>query len=49
MGYKDARLAPDSKMSPEETIDWTAAADPEEQREELFHVLYVFSLTRSEQ
>jgi hypothetical protein len=23
MGYKDARLEPDSKMSPEETIDWT--------------------------
>lgn len=32
MGYKDARLAPDSKMSPEETIDWTAAADAEEQK-----------------
>lgn len=32
MGYKDARLAPDSKMSPEETIDWTAAADSEEQK-----------------
>ena len=32
MGYKDARLAPDSKMSPEETIDWTAAADGEEQK-----------------
>jgi hypothetical protein len=32
MGYKDARLAPDSKMSPAETIDWTAAADAEEQK-----------------
>jgi hypothetical protein len=32
MGYRDARLAPDSKMSPEETIDWTAAADAEEQK-----------------
>jgi hypothetical protein len=32
MGYKDARLAPDSKMSPEETIDWTAAADAERQK-----------------
>jgi len=33
MGYKDARLAPDSKMSPEETMDWTAAADAEEQKQ----------------
>jgi Uncharacterised nucleotidyltransferase len=33
MGYKDARLAPDGKMSPKETIDWTAAADPEEQKQ----------------
>jgi hypothetical protein len=34
MGYKNARLAtPDSKMSPEETIAWTAAADAEEQQE----------------
>ena len=32
MGYRDARFAPDSKMSPEETIDWTAAADAEEQK-----------------
>jgi hypothetical protein len=32
MGYKDARLAPDSKMSPAETSDWTAAADAEEQK-----------------
>src|SRR5262245_57301074 len=32
MGYSDARLAPDSKMSPEETINWTAAADTEEQK-----------------
>jgi len=32
MGYKDARLAPDSKMSPAETIDWTVAADAEEQK-----------------
>ena len=31
MGYSDARLAPDSKMSPEETINWTAAADAEKQ------------------
>jgi hypothetical protein len=33
MGYKDARLAPDSKMSPEETTDWTAAGDAEEQKQ----------------
>jgi hypothetical protein len=33
MGYKDARLAPDSKMSPKETMDWTAAADAEEQKQ----------------
>ena len=26
MGYTDARLAPASKMSPEETVNWTAAA-----------------------
>jgi hypothetical protein len=32
MGYTDARLAPDSKMSPEETIDWTAAADDAEEQ-----------------
>jgi len=32
MGYMDARLAPDSKMSPEETTDWTAAADAEEHK-----------------
>jgi len=32
MGYRDARLAPDSKMSPEETIDWTTAADAEEHK-----------------
>lgn len=32
MGYTDARLAPDSKMSPEDTINWTAAADSEERK-----------------
>jgi hypothetical protein len=32
-GYKDARLAPDGKMSPKETIEWTAAADAEEQEQ----------------
>jgi hypothetical protein len=32
MGYSDARLAPDSKMSPEETVYWTAAADAEKQK-----------------
>jgi hypothetical protein len=32
MGYKDARLLPDSKMSPEETIDWTAAGDAEKRK-----------------
>src|SRR5262249_27387987 len=32
MGYSDARLAPDSKMSLEETINWTAAADTEKQK-----------------
>jgi hypothetical protein len=32
MGYRDARLAADSKMSPEETINWTAAADAEKQK-----------------
>jgi hypothetical protein len=32
MGYSDARLAPDSKMSPEETRNWNAAADAEEQK-----------------
>jgi hypothetical protein len=32
MGYKDARLLPDSKMSPEETTDWTAAGDAEERK-----------------
>ena len=33
MGYKDARVAPDGKMSPKETIDWTTAADAEEQKQ----------------
>jgi hypothetical protein len=32
MGYKDARLLPDSKMSPEETIDWTVAGDAEQRK-----------------
>jgi len=32
MGYSDARLAPDSKMSSEETINWTAAAEAEKQK-----------------
>jgi hypothetical protein len=32
MGYKDARLLPDSKMSAEETLDWTAAGDAKEQK-----------------
>lgn len=32
MGYKDARLAPDSNMSAEETTDWTAAGDAEERK-----------------
>jgi hypothetical protein len=33
LGYKDARLAPDGKMSPQETHEWTAAADIEEQKD----------------
>lgn len=33
MGYKDARLLPDSKMSAEETIDWTAAGNAEEHKQ----------------
>jgi Uncharacterised nucleotidyltransferase len=33
MGYKDARLAPGGKMSPKETMDWTIAADAEEQNQ----------------
>jgi hypothetical protein len=32
MGYSDARLAGNSKMSPDETVNWTAAADAEEQK-----------------
>jgi hypothetical protein len=32
MGYKDARLLPDSHMSPEETIDWTVAGEPEQRK-----------------
>jgi hypothetical protein len=28
MGYKDARLSPEGKMSRRETADWTAAATP---------------------
>jgi hypothetical protein len=33
LGYKDARLPPDGKMSPQETHEWTAAADIEEQKD----------------
>jgi len=32
MGYKDARLSPDSKMSAEEMTDWTAAGDAKERK-----------------
>jgi hypothetical protein len=32
MGYSDARLGRESKMSFEDTINWTAAADAEEQK-----------------
>jgi Uncharacterised nucleotidyltransferase len=32
MGYRDARLAPDSKMSAEETTDWTTAGDTKENK-----------------
>ena len=30
MGFKDARLTPDSKMSPEQAVDWTDAGEIEE-------------------
>lgn len=48
MGYKDARLAPDSKMSPEETNDWTAAGDAGNENSE-GNTLYVFPSKRSDQ
>jgi hypothetical protein len=33
LGYRDARLAPDGKMSREQTAEWTAAADAEERKD----------------
>jgi hypothetical protein len=32
MGYRDARLAPSGKMSPQETVEWTTAAEGDEQK-----------------
>jgi hypothetical protein len=32
LGYRDARIAPEGKMSQRETLDWTAAADAEDSK-----------------